>query len=146
MADIEHSITINSNLIEVYKAVTAYGDADELKTWQTTIKSVGVTAGNPIRTGSMIAMKRQFILSEVFVNVDVVDLQRNKRFELKGVHGRFPFRREIEFSPNGRETQIKDRIWLKTGFIFFWWRPFVISALKSQTAKEWESLKQVLKA
>ena len=144
MADIEHSITITNNLVEVYQAVTGYGEADELKTWQTSIKSVGVTAGDPLRTGSMIAMKRQFMMSEIFVNVDVVDLQRNKRFDLKGIHGRFPFRREIEFSPNGRETQIKDRIWLKTGWLFFWWRPFVIGALKSQTAQEWDNLKQAL--
>ena len=144
MADIEHSITVNNNLVEVYKAVTGYEDDPGLKAWQTSLKSIGVTAGNPIRTGSMIGMKRQFIMSEIFVNVDVVDLQRNKRFDLKGVHGRFPFRREIEFSPDGRETQIKDRIWLKTGWLFFWWRPFVISALKNQTAQEWQNLKQML--
>ncbi len=144
MADIEHSITINNNLVEVYKAVTGYEDTEELQTWQTSIKSLGVTAGDPLRTGSMIAMKRQFIMSEVFVNVDVTDLQRNKRFDLKGVHGRFPFRREIEFNPNGRETQIKDRIWLKTGWLFFWWRPVVIPALKNQTAQEWNNLKKIM--
>lgn len=143
MADIEHSITIKQNLADVYKAVTAYGDTDSLKEWQTSIKSLGVTAGDPLRTGSMIAMKRQFIMSEVFINLDVTDLQRNKRFDLKGIHGRFSFRREIEFSPNGRETQIKDRIWLKTGILFFWWRPFVLAALKSQTAQEWINLKQM---
>ena len=93
----------------------------------------------------MIAMKRHFILSEIFVNADIVDFQRNKRFDLKGMHGRFPFRREIEFTPNGLETKVTDRIWLKTGFFFFWWRPFVISALKSQTDQEWQNLKQMLK-
>lgn len=144
MADIEHSITVSSNLVEVYKAVTAYDDADSIKEWQTSIKSLGVTAGSPLRTGSMIAMKRQFIMSEVFMNVDVTDLQRNKRFDLQGIHGRFSFRREIEFSPSGRETVIKDRIWLKTGILFFWWRPFVLAALKGQISKEWASLKQLM--
>ncbi len=144
MADIEHKITINNNLVEVYQAVTAYEDGDSLKQWQPKLKSVGVTAGNPIRTGSMIGMRRNFLLSEIFVNADVIDMQRNKRFELKGVHGRFPFQREIEFVPSGRETVVHDRIWLKVGWLFFLWKPFAINILRSQTAQEWQNLKQML--
>lgn len=146
MADIEHSIVIEKNLVEVYKAVTAYGDSEAIKQWQPSIQSVGVTAGDPLRVGSMIAMKRNFIMSEIFVNADVTEMQRNKRFDLKGIHGRFAFVREMEFSPNGRETQIKDRIWVKTGMLFFWWRPFLISTLKKQTAQEWKNLQIVLDA
>lgn len=144
MADIEHSITISNNLVEVYSSVTAYESDPGIREWQTAVKSLGVTAGSPLRTGSMIGLKKHFIMSEIFVNVDVLDLQRNKRFDLKGFHGRFPYRREIEFTPNGRDTQIRDQIWLKTGFIYFWWRPFVLNALKTQTAGEWAHLKKLL--
>lgn len=144
MADIEHQITIKNNLVEVFKAATAYEDEETLKQWQTALKTVGVTAGNPLRTGSMIGMKRKFITAEIFVNVDVTDLQRNKRIALTGIHGRFPFSREIEFVSSGRETQINDRITLKTGILFFWWRPFALNALRSQTAQEWNNLKQLL--
>ncbi|MGB7340055.1 MAG: hypothetical protein WBC91_14260 [Phototrophicaceae bacterium] len=146
MANIDHSIIIEKNLVEVYKTVTAYDDEALIKQWQPSIKSVGVTAGDPLRTGSMIAMKRNFITSVIFVNADVIDMQRNKRFDLKGIHGRFPFVREIEFNPNGRETHIKDRIWVKTGMLFFWWRPFLISTLRKQTAQEWKNIKILLEA
>ncbi|MGJ3238788.1 MAG: hypothetical protein ACFE0Q_08800 [Anaerolineae bacterium] len=146
MADITHNTIINSNLVEVFKAVTDYGDSDAIKRWQTATRSVGVTAGDPLRTGSMIAMKRRFIMSEIFVNLDVIDLQRNKRFDLKGMHGRFPIQREIEFVPDGRQTQVIDRIWIKTGWLYFWWRPVVVSSLQSQTAAEWQRLRQQLES
>ncbi|MEM9951648.1 MAG: hypothetical protein AAF846_08620 [Chloroflexota bacterium] len=144
MADIEHSVAIPQNIVKVYQAVTDYDSGETIKEWQPTLKTVGVTAGKPIRTGSMIALKKHFIMSEIFVNADVVDMQRNKYFKLKGFHGRFPFEREIEFAPNGRETLVKDRIWIKTGWLFFWWRPMVISSLRSQTAAEWKKLVDVL--
>lgn len=144
MADIEHQITIKNNIVEVYKVATAFEDEGALQAWRSSIKSVGVTAGNPLRTGSMIAMKKNFITSEIFVNADVVDLQRNKRIEVKGIHGRFFYNREIEFTSSGRETLVNDRINIKTGFIYFWWRPILLNALKGQTAKEWQALKQLL--
>lgn len=146
MADIEHQITISRPITDVYKAVTAYDDTEALQKWQTDLKNVGVTAGDPLRTGSMIGMTKRFMTSDIFVNFDVVEFQRNKRFDLQGVHGRFPFRREIEFNPNGRETIISDKITVRIGWIFFWYRPFVMSAIKSQTAQEWQNLKQHMEA
>src|SRR5262245_52671691 len=125
MADIEHQVTIARPIGEVYNAVTAYEDSAALQLWQPELEAVGVTAGKPLRTGSMIAMTRRFMGSRIFVNVDVIELQRNKRFEIKGVHGRFPFRREIEFAPSGRDTLIRDSITLRIGWLFFWYRPFV---------------------
>jgi uncharacterized membrane protein len=144
MADIEQQITIACPISEVYKAVTDYENSDVLKSWQRDLKAVGITAGNPLRTGSMIGMTKRFMAGEIFVNVDIVDLQRNKRFELKGVHGRFPFSRAIEFSPNGRETIVYDKITLRVGWLFFWYRSIVTGALHKQTAQEWQNLKQYL--
>lgn len=146
MADIEHQVTIARPIGEVYNAVTAYEDSAGLQRWQPELESVGVTAGNPLRTGSMIAMTRRFMGSRIFVNVDVIELQRNKRFEIKGVHGRFPFRREIEFSPSGRDTLIRDNITLRMSWLFFWYRPFVRSTLSRQTAREWANLKRELES
>lgn len=144
MADIEHQITIARPINEVYKAATDYGNTEGLQEWQSDLKTIGITAGDPLRTGSMIGMTKRFMTSVIFVNADVVELQRNKRFELSGIHGRFAFRREIEFTPSGRETVIKDKITLRVGWFFFWYRPFVTGALRNQTAKEWQKLKQLL--
>jgi len=142
MADIEHKITVSSRITDVFKLVTNYDDAESIKTWQPAITSIGVTAGNPIRTGSMIAIKKQFFMSEIFVNMDILDIQRNKRVEFKGYHGRFPFQRVIEFTPQGTETTISDSISINTGFLYFLWRPFLLNTLKGQTAKEWQRLQQ----
>lgn len=144
MADIEHQVTIARPISEVYKAVTDYGDTEAMQEWQSDLKTVGITAGDPLRTGSMIGMTKRFISSIIFVNVDVSELQRNKRFEIQGVHGRFFLRREIEFTPSGRETVIKDKITLRVGWFLFWYRPIVKGALRSQTEKEWQKLKQLL--
>jgi hypothetical protein len=94
----------------------------------------------------MVAMSRRFKGSKIFLNVDVIDLQRNKRLELKGIHGRFPYHREIEFSPSGRETLINDKITLRVGWLFFWYGPFVRSALSRQTAQEWQNLKTLFES
>lgn len=146
MADIEHQLTISRPITEVYNAITNYEDLDELRKWQPDLFSVGVTAGNPLRAGSMIAMTRRFMGGKIFVNTDVLEIQRNKRIEVKGIHGRFAFRREIELTPSGRDTVVHDSITLKIGWIFFWYRPFVRSALSKQTAREWTNLKDVLES
>ena len=146
MADIEHKITIARPVSDVFKTATDYESTETIKQWQPAVKSLGITEGKPLRTGSMIAMTRRFMTGEVFVNADVLDLQRNKRFELQGMHGGFRFRREIEFSPNGRETNISDRITLQTGIVWFWYRPFLLNALRSQTSQEWKNLKKQLES
>ena len=144
MADIDHKLNIARPVSDVFKAATDYENVEAIKTWQPAVKSLGITEGSPLRTGSMIAMSRAFMGGKTFVNLDVLDYQRNKRFEVQGIHGSFRFRREIEFVPNGRETSISDKISVQTGFIWFWYRPFLLAALKNQTAQEWQSLKKQL--
>jgi hypothetical protein len=144
MADIEHKISIARPVSDVFKAVSDYENTEAMQKWQPAIKSLGITEGKPLRTGSMIAMTRRFMGGNVFVNADVLDLQRNKRFELQGMHGGFRYRREIEFVPNGRETSINDKINIQSNFLWFWYRPFLLNALRRQTAQEWQSLKKQL--
>jgi carbon monoxide dehydrogenase subunit G len=146
MADIEHQVTIAKPISEVYTAMTDYENLQSIQRWQPDTLSLGVTAGSPLRAGSMIAMSRRFMGSKTFVNVDVLEIQRNKRIELKGIHGRFPFSREIELSPSGRETIIHDSITLKIGWLFFWYRPFLQKALTRQTAQEWQNLKKLMES
>jgi hypothetical protein len=144
MADIEHKLSIARPVSDVFKAVSDFENTEAMQQWQPALKSMGITEGNPVRTGSMVAMTRRFMTGDIFVNLDVLDLQRNKRLELQGIHGRFRIRREIEFVPNGRESNISDKINIQTHFIWFWYRPFLIGALRSQTAQEWQNLKKQL--
>ncbi|MEL6310052.1 MAG: hypothetical protein AAFR81_16880 [Chloroflexota bacterium] len=144
MSDIEIKLTLSANVSEVYSLVTDYEADEQLRGWQSDVKTVGVTAGKPMRTGSMVALTKSFLGSDVFMNFDVIDMQRNKRFEVKGVHGRFPFTRAIEMTPNGRETIVTDRITVNSGTFWFWWKPFVVRGLRAQTESQWQALKNLL--
>lgn len=146
MATIENSITIAKPISDVFKTVTHYDAPEEMQQWRSAIQNIGITAGNPLRTGSMIAMTKRFRGSPIFVNLDVTDLQRNKRLEIKGMHGRFPYVRSIEFSPSGRETIIRDKIELRTSWIFFFYNPFLTNALTRQVKQEWAALKNFLES
>ena len=144
MANVEYSVTIARPVSDVFSAATGFDKLDAMRKWQPDLLSVGITAGDPLRTGTMIAMTRRFLGSQIFVNVDVVDFQRNKRIELKGMHGRFAYRREIEFSPSGRDTVLTDRITIAAGWLFFWYRPFLYGAVRRQITQEWNLLKNQL--
>jgi len=146
VATIENSVTIAHPISDVYRTVTNYDAPEEMKQWRQSIENIGITAGSPLRTGSMIAMTKRFRGSSIFVNLDVTDLQRNKRVELKGMHGRFPYVRSIEFSPSGRETVIRDKIELRTHWIFFLYTPFLTNALTRQVKQEWQALKQMMES
>lgn len=140
MADITHTIQIKHNLVGIFKAVTAYDDVQAMQQWQPSLQAAQVTAGDPLRTGSMIALRKRFFMSDIFINADVVDLQRNKRIALKGIHGRFPFQRTIEFSSDHAATTIQDSISIHTGFLYLLWRPILVQMLRQQTATEWRTL------
>lgn len=144
MATVEIHVTIARPVSDAFQAVTDFENVESLQEWQPGLQSVGITAGNPLRTGSMLAMNRRFLGSTIFVNADVVELQRNKRLSLKGIHGRFNFTRTIEFSPSGRETKIQDTWEIRTGWLYFWYSPILTSALRSQTQRQWQRLKQIL--
>ncbi len=140
MANVEFSTTIARPVSDVFSAATSFDNLEALRKWQPDLLNVGITAGDPLRTGSMIAMTRRFLGSQIYV----IDYQRNKRIELKGMHGRFPYRREIEFTPSGRETLVSDKITMPIGWLFFWYRPFVWGAVRRQISAEWQNLKTQL--
>lgn len=146
MATIEYSISIARSVSDVYSAATAYDDPDAMKQWRSDIETIGITAGSPLRSGSMIAMTKHFNGSKIFINFDILDLQRNKYVKLQGMHGRFPYTREIDFGVNGRETNVKDVIVVNTSWLFFWYAPLLSRALEAQIKREWETLKRQLEA
>lgn len=145
MASIESGVTIQAPVSKVYEKVTAF-EGGEVQEWRESVETVNITAGNPLRAGSMIAMTKRFRGSSIFLNVDVVDLQRNKKVSLQGMHGRFRYRRDIEFTPISRETRVSDRIQLDLGWFWFWYAPLVSASLRRQTQREWQQLKQLLES
>jgi hypothetical protein len=137
MPVIEQTVTIQKPLFDVFRVAT---DFAQWHTWQAGVKNVALISGDPIRTGTMISMER----GSTFINADVTDYQRQKVLDLTGVWGRFRFNRHIEFSANGRETTIRDKMTIQTGFIWFWYNPILSARLGSQLKADWAALKKQL--
>ena len=141
MPTVEHRETIQRPVFDVFKLA---GDFERWDSWQEGVTDVSLIAANPIRPGTSVTVRRNMMGRNVFINADVVEYDRHKRINLKGVHGIFPFTRTIEFQSQGRETQIVDSMTVRTGFIFFWYGPILSGALRRQMQKDWANLKQML--
>jgi uncharacterized membrane protein len=138
---IENSVTIQKPIFDVFRMAT---DFDSFATWQPATKLVKVTPNDPVRTGSMIYMEKSLPTGLTFINADLIDYQRNKVMEMKGVFGRFKFTRKTEFITSGRDTIVKDRLEMPTGCIYFWYAPLLRRMIEGQTKREWAVLKQRL--
>lgn len=141
MATIDLQITLHAPLFDVFKAVT---DFEAYPQWQPHVSLAKVSDGAPFRVGSMVYLEKKFGMGSIFINADVTEHQRNKSLELKGVHGRFRFRRLIEFTSTGRETLIRDSMTVHTGWLYFWYTPLLTATLRQQMRHEWELLRRKL--
>lgn len=144
MAVIDTTIKIDAVFSEVFRNVTDYENLTGMQQWQPTLTAINVTAGSPLRAGSIVSMRKKLMGNNIFINADVVDFQRNKRVQLKGIYGRFRFSREIELATGGRETTIRDVMNIRTPWFYFWYTPFFTTALRKQIEGEWAQLKGLL--
>ena len=139
MPKFETQVLINRPVFQVFRYV---GDFNNDVNWRN-VKNVGITSGDPIRTGSMVAMTRRILARNGFVNCDVTDYERNKKIELKGSYWGFPFVSTITFEHRGQQTNIKETLDIRTRW-FFWFGIFFNLTLKGVSRREWDKLKQVL--
>jgi hypothetical protein len=137
MPVIEQTVSIQKPLFDVFRAATdfaAWGN------WQNGVRNVALISADPIRAGTMVSMER----GSTFINADVTEYQRQKTLSLSGVWGRFRFTRHIEFSATGRETIIRDKMSVQTGFLWFWYNPILTARLNGQIKSDWANLKKQL--
>lgn len=138
---IEYTTTVQKALPEVWRMATDY---DEFPNWQPATRTAKVNPNDPIRAGSMLYLEKMHPLGLTFINADLVEFQRNKLVEMKGIYGRFRFRRTTEFMSGGRETTIRDRLEMNPGFLYFWYTPWLRATLTRQMREEWKILKQTV--
>ena len=91
MPKFQNQVLINRPVFQVFQYV---GDFNNDVHWRN-VQGVGITSGDPIRAGSMVAMTRRIVGRKGFVNCDVTDYERNKKIELKGSYWGFPFFRQL---------------------------------------------------
>ena len=139
MPKFENQATINRPVFQVFKYV---GDFNNDVHWRN-VQGVGITSGDPIRAGSMVAMTRRLMGRKGFVNCDVTDYERNRKIELKGSFWGFPFVNTITFEHRGQQTHIRETLDIRTRWMF-WFGIFFNMFLKSTLRKEWDALKLLL--
>ena len=138
---VEQKVTVRRALPEVWRMVSNF---EEYPRWQSHTRLAKVTPNDPVRQGSMLYIEKSDPLGVTFINADLVEFQRNKMIEMKGVYGRFRFRRTMEFSLSGTETLVRDRIEMTPGCLYFWYTPLLRSTLSSQMQREWDAVKKAL--
>ncbi len=139
MPKFENQVLINRPVFQVFKYV---GDFRNDVHWRN-VHGVGITSGDPIRAGSMVAMTRRLMGRKGFVNSDVTDYERNRKIELKGSYWGFPFIATITFEHRGQQTNVKETLDIRTRWMF-WFGFFFSMTLKSALRKEWAALKHLL--
>ncbi len=139
MPKFETQILVNRPVFQVFRYV---GDFNNDVNWRN-VHNVGITSGDPIRTGSMVAMTRRIMGRKGFVNSDVTDYERNKKIVLKGSYWGFPFVSTITFDHRGQQTNVRETLEIRTRW-FFWFGIFFNLTLKGVLRREWEALKQLL--
>ena len=139
MPRFETQVLINKPVFQVFRYV---GDFNNDVNWRN-VKNVGITSGDPIRAGTMVAMTRRIVGRNGFVNSDVTDYERNRKIELKGSYWGFPFVSTITFEHRGQQTNIREILDIRTRW-FFWFGIYFNLTLKGVLRREWDNLKQVL--
>lgn len=139
MPKFETQVLINRPVFQVFRYV---GDFNNDAHWRN-VQNIGMTNGDPIRTGTMLAMTRRIAGRGGFVNCDVTDYERNRKIELKGSYWGFPFVSTMTFEHRGQQTNVRETLDIRTRW-FFWFGIFFNLTLKGVLRRELEQLKQVL--
>ncbi len=139
MPKFETQVLINRPVFQVFRYV---GDFNNDINWRN-VRNIGITSGDPIRIGSMVAMTRRIMGRGGFVNGDVTDFERNRKIELKGSYWGFPFVSTITFDHRGQQTNVRETLEIRTRW-FFWFGIFFNLTLNGVLRREWETLKGLL--
>jgi len=139
MPNFENQILIERPVFDVFKYV---GDFTNDTNWRN-VRGVGITSGDPIRAGSMVAMTRSIIGRKGFVNCDVTEYERNKKIELKGSYWGFPCVHTLIFEHRGQQTNLKETLNIHTRWMV-WFGLFFNMTLGGVLKRELEQLKQIL--
>ena len=139
MPKFENQVLVNRPVFLVFRYV---GDFNNDVHWRN-VGGIGITSGDPIRAGTMVAMTRRIMGRKGFVNCDVTTYERNKKIELKGSYWGFPFIATMTFDHRGQQTNIRETLDIRTRWMF-WFGIFFNLTLKSLLRKELENLKRVL--
>ena len=144
MPVIEHSITINRPVGEVFRFVADFRNDPQ---WQADVQKIFQTE-TPTRVGVMLTETRstRVLNWRLDLNVDVVEFQMNKAIHLKGVLGQFPVQATYIFESARCATQLKQTFDIRMGFLFSLFSPLMTGVMRRRTTTTLEKLKGLLES
>lgn len=141
MPVIQHSIQINRPVTEIFRFVADFNNATQWQPPSIQLQKTGV-----VKVGEMVVGTRKLMGRSVFVNADVVEFVPNQRIVYTGIMGSHPFRSTYTFNFASSGTEVTEIMDVRIFWIYFFMRPFVISALNSQIQTSLDNLKKVMES
>jgi uncharacterized protein YndB with AHSA1/START domain len=141
MPVIQHTVQINRPVTEIFRFVADFNNSPQ---WFP--PTVQLQKSGQLKVGEMVVGTRRLIGRSAFVNADVVDYVPNQRIAYTGIMGSYPFRTTFTFNFASSGTQVTEVMDVRIFWIYFFVRPFIVSALDSQIRTSLENLKTVMEA
>ena len=142
MVDIKTEITIHSPV----ENVSAYAsDPDRAPEWYVNIKAADWISPKPLRLGTLIAFRAQFLGRELAYTYEVVEFLPGKKLVMKTSEGPFPMETSYTWAATGPETTLmtlRNR-GVPTGFSRLF-APFMASAMRRTNKKDLQRIKRIL--
>lgn len=142
MPAIEHKITINRSVAEIFRFMTDFSNNPK---WQP--DSIQLERSGKVKVGDMVVGMQRVMGRMQHVNADVVDYVPNQKLAYTGIMGIYPFRTTYSFDFSGAGgTQVTVLTDIRIPWLYIMFRPFVLSGLNKQTQTSLDNLKAFLEA
>jgi hypothetical protein len=142
MPVVEHKVSINRSVSDIFRFMSDFANNPK---WQPS--SMNLEKAGKIRIGDMVVGTQRIMGRMQHVNADVVDYSPNQKIAYTGIMGNYPFRTTYNFNFSGAGgTEVTIMTDIRIPWFYFFFRPFVLAGLNSQTATALDNLKQYLEA
>ncbi len=140
MPVIEHKVTINRPVTDIYRFVTDFANSPK---WQPS--GVEMERAGKVKIGDMIVGKQRMMGQMQHLNADVVDMSPNQKLVFSGIMGGYAFRTTYAFNFSGSGgTEVSMTTEIRIPWFSIMFRPFILSGLNSQMQTALQNLKQFL--
>ena len=141
---IQHEVSIHLNR-PVEQVFAFLADTSKLQSWQSNLIKNELLTQGPLRTGSRFREVRLINGKESEIQGEITVLEANKRLETKTVT-KPEARVSYSLDPEQGGTRLKYNIVIVTSGPMRLLEPMIASAMKKESASDFETLKQILES